>query len=640
MFRISAHIRKLPLILAATIGVVALACGGEAATPTSPPVATATAAAEMDATSTPIPEPTLTGAAAELLDNPGYLPEWGEPVYGGSLRWRSNVPLRSGIHFGDTTHYNMHLSQFYNQLVKLDPWQGWAGGFKPDVAESWDVSGDGLTYTFHLREGVFFRDATPEDSEHGLDDMPGRGEEMVCEDVKATMDARGTDRWLDEGMSASRAHPDSATHTWTCLDGPQGFTLQVTLDTGIPNPAFFHHLASHYYNTILNKDWLEWYEANYEPRETRQRNMFLHVGTGPFVPEAIEPEVRATVRRNPNYYREGLPFFDKFEGVSIQDFATAYAAWATAKIDIMGQGSGSMTAAQVKAARQQFPEKPIFANLYNGARAVGFNTLIPPFDNVKVRMAVHLVHDRQQWHELQRIDDVQAAGYISALFRPCGHPNIQLYDALGWGNTCEEVLSWPGYVQPKDDDIAEANRLLDEVFGPGERPGPLDCLGRNDQISINACLYTGEMMSRHLGIELNLKTYDAASLTSQTRGCQWRTSATTMPSWILSTDPSIRLERYKISRLSSCREGADPVLLEELQVLIDKVEVEFDPVERQRLVREAESLIVNELVWASPLEWQNLFHGSQTNIRGINILDGNAHYFIANLPEVSWKVAE
>ena len=677
MLRIASSIRLSITSLAAVILLVALACGGEAATPTEPaatatappptatspamveattapgePTATspamveattapgeptATSPAMVEATETAVPEVVLGTGAQDLLRHPGYRPEWGEPVYGGSLVWRSNVPLRSGIHFGDTTHYNMHLSQMYNQLVKVDPWLGWEGGFQPDLAESWEASADGLTYTFMLRPGVFFRSPTPEDDEHGLQEMPGRGDEMVCEDVKATMDRRGTERWLDEGMSKSRAHPDSQTHTWSCLDGPAGYTIQVTLDTGIPNPAFLHHMSSHYYNTVLNKDWLEWYEANYEPRETRQRNMFLHVGTGPFMPESIEPEVRAKVRRNPNYYREGLPFFDKFEGVSIQDFTTAYAAWATKKIDIMGQGSGSMTAAQVKQARQQFPDRPVYPNLYNGARATGFNTLVPPFDDVRVRRAVHLVHDRQQWHELQRIDEGLYAGYVSGLFRPCGHSNIQLYDSLGWGNSCEDVLSWPGYRQPKDQDIAEANRLLDEVFGPGIRPGPFDCLARNDQISINTCLYTGEMMSRHLGMEIVLKTYDAAALTSQTAGCQWRLSATVMPSWVLSSDPSIRLDRYKIDRLAACREGIDPAHMDRLQEIIVDVERELDATKRQALVAEVESLIINDIVWAAPMEWQNLFHGSQTHMKGFVLFDGNAHYFIANLPEVSWK---
>jgi ABC-type transport system substrate-binding protein len=533
----------------------------------------------------------------------------------------------------------MHVAALYDQLVKVDPWLGWAGGFRPDLAESWDVSADGLTYTFHLRHGVFFRGPTPEDEKYGLQDMPGRGQEMVCEDVKATMDFRGTERWLAEGYTTSSDLPIRANHTYTCLDGPNGYTFQIKIDTGIPNPAFLHYLSTHYYNTVVNKDWLEWYVAKYKPQETRQRNMYLHVGTGPFVPEKLESEVRATVRRNPNYWREGLPFFDKFENITVQDFATGFAAWATKKVDIMGQGSGSMTPAQVKQARKDYPERPIFANLYNGARAVGFNTLIPPFDDVRVRKAVHLVHDRDQWHQLQRIDDVTFAGYTSALFRPCDHPNIALYNTMGWGNSCEDIKTWPGYRQPKDKDIAEANRLLDEVFGKGVRVGPIDCLARNDQISINNCLYAGDMMSRYLGIEVQLKTYDAAALTSQTAGCQWRMASEVMPGWVLSSDPSVRLNNYVTRNLGACKENVNPVHMNRLQKLIVDVERELDVVKRRQLTAEVESLMTNDIVWAAPLEWQNLFHGSQTYMRGFIILDGNAHYFIANLPEVSWKDA-
>ena len=77
--------------------------------------------------------------------------------------------------------------------------------------------------------------------------------------------------------------------------------------------------------------------------------------------------------------------------------------------------------------------------------------------------------------------------------------------------------------------------------------------------------------------------------------------------------------------------------MERLQQIIVDVERELDATKRQALVAEVESLIINDIVWAAPMEWQNLFHGSQTHMRGFVLFDGNAHYFIANLPEVSWK---
>jgi ABC-type transport system substrate-binding protein len=580
------------------------------------------------ATAVPAPVGDIANDAAALLNHPGYREEWGTPQYGGVLRWRTNVPVRSGNAFGDSTHYIMHVTNLYDYLIQVDPWLGWAGGFNPDVAESWEMSPDGLTYTFNLREGIKFRNPTPQDDAAGLADMPGRGQELTCEDMQATMEFRGTERWFSEGYSNSSNYPDSSTHTWTCPDGPQGYTLQAVLDSGIPDASFLHHLATAYYNTSLNKEWLEWYVATYPPKEARQRNMFLHVGTGPFMPESIEPEIMARIQRNPDYFREGMPFIDAFENYTIQDFATAYAAWATQKIDVMGQGSGSMTAAQVKQARKQFPDRPIWSNSYGGARALGFNTLIPPFDDVRVRKAVHLVHDRQQWHELQIIEEGRAAGDISAIWSPRGD---------GWGTPIAEIqATWPGYRQPKDADIAEANRLLDEVFGAGERPGTMDCLGRADQISINTCLYSGEMMATHLGIELELKTYDAASLTSQTAGCGWKTSASTMPNWVLSPDPTLRLVRYKTNSLSSCRENIDPVHMDRLQELIVLQARELDLATRQGMTKEIEDLIVNKIVWAVPMEWQNLQHGSQAYLKGLIILDQSAHHFLALLPERTW----
>ena len=66
----------------------------------------------------------------------------------------------------------------------------------------------------------------------------------------------------------------------------------------------------------------------------------------------------------------------------------------------------------------------------------------------------------------------------------------------------EWIRTWPGYRQPKDEDIAEANRLMDEVFGAGERP-MVQCMAvATDQSDINACLFVMDNLGKNLGMTL------------------------------------------------------------------------------------------------------------------------------------------
>ena len=88
------------------------------------------------------------------------------------------------------------------------------------------------------------------------------------------------------------------------------------------------------------------------------------------------------------------------------------------------------------------------------------NHLRPPFDNRDVRWAVQLALDREDWLEFTTVGDVNM-----------GDPYYILHSDAGWGTPVEEFQKLPG-LNPatKDADLAEANRILDEVFGPGNRP--------------------------------------------------------------------------------------------------------------------------------------------------------------------------
>ena len=219
--RFSHHIRPMMAILAATIALVALACGGDEATPTSAPTATrpaptattpamveptatspameqattapgeptATSPAMVEATATEVPEVMLDVDYRDdwmnfLMDHRGYKPEWGEPQYGGIYK---TADPRPATRFQTTLGYSAFSRwQFvaHNSLMMMDPWGKITDAPMCDVCESFEISADGLTYTFVLRDDVQFH------SEGWGKDQgaPGYGGELACEDVKASME--------------------------------------------------------------------------------------------------------------------------------------------------------------------------------------------------------------------------------------------------------------------------------------------------------------------------------------------------------------------------------------------------------------------------------------------------------------------
>ena len=114
-------------------------------------------------TPTAVPLPTATEVPQEdwvnyLLNHPGYKPEWGEPQYGGIYK---TADPRPAFRFQTTLGYGPFSRwQFaaHNSLLMQDPWGTIRDAPICDLCESFEVSADGLTYTFKLREDVQFHE--------------------------------------------------------------------------------------------------------------------------------------------------------------------------------------------------------------------------------------------------------------------------------------------------------------------------------------------------------------------------------------------------------------------------------------------------------------------------------------------------
>ena len=134
--------RKLTLILILTIGLLAAACGGG-----SPePVAT--------------PTPSTDGSNLPLTGTPTQTPTTAPPstsTGGGTFTRLWNDPPTLDPHLtGDTTSAGI-VVEIYSGLVTIDT----DLNIIPDIAERWEISPDGIVYTFHLRENARFHDGSP-----------------------------------------------------------------------------------------------------------------------------------------------------------------------------------------------------------------------------------------------------------------------------------------------------------------------------------------------------------------------------------------------------------------------------------------------------------------------------------------------
>ena len=134
--------------LAAVVAMIFAACSSSA----TPAPSAASAAPPSTAPASSAPASASASAVAS--------PSGGQPVNGGTWIFgsASDPSTLDAILIQDGESFRI-AQQIYETLIKLKA--GSASNLEPALAKSWDVSADGLTYTFHLQTGVTFSDGTP-----------------------------------------------------------------------------------------------------------------------------------------------------------------------------------------------------------------------------------------------------------------------------------------------------------------------------------------------------------------------------------------------------------------------------------------------------------------------------------------------
>jgi peptide/nickel transport system substrate-binding protein len=190
-------------------------------------------------------------------------------------------------------------SQVFDGLVTYNPKDL---SIQPAVAESWDVSEDGKTYTFHIRKGVYFHDDVCFEN--------GKGREVTAKDVLYTLkricfndpensafSVVAKDVIVGANDFYKNANMDAELKGVKLVDD---YTIEILLEK--PNDNILNLLATSY-SGIVAKEAVEMYGHN------------QIVGCGPFI-LADKNEERWVLKKNPNYYLKDdkgnqLPYLDK-----------------------------------------------------------------------------------------------------------------------------------------------------------------------------------------------------------------------------------------------------------------------------------------------------------------------------------------
>ena len=228
---------------------------------------------------------------------------------------------------------------------------------EPGLAKSWEISDDGLTYTFKLEEGVKFHDGTDFNAEAVVKNFD-RWANGDVEKFPYYQSQFGGYKGDEAAVIKEVKAIDDTTVQFTLFRAQAPFLKNLAMSPfGISSPTAIDKFGDKY---IENP-----------------------VGTGPFKFESWKRNDSITVVRNKDYWKEGLPKLDKVVLKVIKDNSTRLNSLKKGEVDLI-DGLNPSDISTVKADKNlQIFERPSMNIGY-----LGFNVTKAPFDNVKVRQAL------------------------------------------------------------------------------------------------------------------------------------------------------------------------------------------------------------------------------------------------------------
>ena len=333
---------------------------------------------------------------------------------GGELKFAvSAEPPNYDCHANSSFAFIHPVRPHYNTLLKFDPAN--YPKVKGDLAESWTVSRDGLTYTFKLHKGVKFHD----------------GSDFSSADVKASYERIANP---PTGVVSLRkgAYSDIG-----------------SIETPDPHTVVFKLTAS---NSAMLSLFASPWDCIYSAAKLKQDPNFPQrnvMGTGPFSFVEHAAGSHWVGKRFDGYFEKGKPYLDGFRAIFIRNTAARVNALQAG--EVLAEFRGHSPADRDKLVNAVGDKVNVYEQPWACALVVTFNTEKKPFDDARVRRALSIALDR--WGGAQALSKIALVRHVGGVLRP----GYELAPSEG------ELMKYPGFGKDVGKARAEAQRLLKEA---------------------------------------------------------------------------------------------------------------------------------------------------------------------------------
>ena len=464
---------------------------------------------------------------------------------------------------------------------------------QPGQAEKYEVSDDGLTWTFTMRDGLKWSDGT----ELNAKDFEYTFKRIV--DVNLAAPYGETVLGMVEGYQDAIGNPDKEGKTTTT---PNTDLLNVkasedgkTLTIKLAYPcAYFDKLAAFGTMSPVQKATVE---ANGDAWATKPET---YVCNGPYMISEWTPSERIVCKKNPNYkggwdskriVTEDLTF------LLLEDASASFAAYNSGTAQLIKD----VPTEEIPSLKKSTDGGDFYVDTILGTYYLSMNLNKAPFDNVNVRKALNLAIDRDY------VANVIMQGTYSPAYNFIG-PGIVDSEGMFFDNA-KAANGGKTYIgEDYNADLEEAKKALAEAGYPNGEGFPTITYSTNDAGYHVAVAEYLQQAYKQLGITMNIDKVEWASFTPQRRAGEYEMARN---GWVMDyNDASNMIELLYSTNGNNDGKYNNP----DFDAAIDKSKV-ADMKEHFTALHEAESIMMKDYA-CIPIAYYNDFWLQSSSLKG------------------------